>query len=236
MKIVANTKLINRNKKIASYTMLAALVVLGVGLYFSFQPALFSYSIFALIAGFLVSQFGMYFTNRWGRSPRPDEVLTSSLKGLDDRYTLYHFTGPVPHMLVGPSGVWVLQPYFQRGKIVYTKNRWRQTGGGIGLAYMKLFGQEGLGRPDLEVKSSIDDVNKFLHKELSEETSVPVNAVLVFTHPQVEVDAPDAPIATLKADKLKDYIRKRQKELSKDFPVEVMKQVTTVLPEPTESA
>ena len=36
MKTVTNAKLIKRNAKIGQYTSLGALVVLGIGLYFSF--------------------------------------------------------------------------------------------------------------------------------------------------------------------------------------------------------
>jgi hypothetical protein len=34
-----------------------------------------------LLLGFLLSQFGIYFGNRWGRNPRPDQVINKNLKG-----------------------------------------------------------------------------------------------------------------------------------------------------------
>src|SRR5512136_863354 len=110
MKIVKNEKLIKRNSQIGQYTSLGALAVLGVGMYISFKRQdLFVYSIAALILGFAMTQIGMFFSNRWGRSPRPDEQLDSALKGLPGDTVLYHYMSPVPHLLVGPAGVWILQ-------------------------------------------------------------------------------------------------------------------------------
>ena len=82
MKTVTNVKLIKRNAKIGQYTSLGALVVLGIGLYITFKmPDKFAYSLAALLIGFFMSQVGMHFTNRWGRNPRPDDIIDKSLKG-----------------------------------------------------------------------------------------------------------------------------------------------------------
>ena len=60
MKIASNTKLITRNNKIGRYTTFASLAVLGVGLYISFTaPEAFSWSLGALVIGFLLSQVGL---------------------------------------------------------------------------------------------------------------------------------------------------------------------------------
>lgn len=213
MKIVSNDKLISRNSKIGKYTTLASLAVLTGGLVLSFRTESITYmtiSIGALFLGFVLSQIGIHYTTRWGRPPRVDERLTQSLKGLDDKYTLYHYTSPVSHLLVGPAGIWVLIPYFQRGKIFYdeVKNRWRQSGVSL---FLKLFAQETLTRPDIEVRSQTEDMRKFLGKNAGENYSLPVQSAIVFTDPRAEVDAANAPIPTMEADKLKDFIRKKAK-------------------------
>jgi hypothetical protein len=236
MKIISNTKLIQRNKKIGQILTLTSLVVLGIGLYISFNPETLNLSLIALIIGFLLSQIGIYFGNRWGRSPRPDEHLDGALKGLDDRYTLYHYTSPVTHLLVGPAGVWALLPIHQRGKITYEKGRFRQKGGGLGLLYLKVFAQESLGRPDIEAKAELDEVQKFLDKTLGELPKPPVQVALVFTNPQADVQAPDAPYPALDLEKLKEYIRKRVKENSKSTAPESLKLITSALPSEEETA
>lgn len=231
MKIATNQKLIAKNRKIGQILSIAALVVLAVGLWISFQPAYMSYSFIGLLIGFMLSQIGIYYGNRWGRSPRPDELLIAGLKGLDNQYTLYNYLAPAPHLLIGPGGVWVLLPYSQKGTITYSKGRWRQKGGNL---YLKVFAQEGLGRPDLDVESAVKDANRFLEAQLGEGKAPPVQPILVFTNPKVEVEAAEAPAPTLELEKLKDYLRKRIKESARVLSPEDLKVISSALPEPEE--
>lgn len=211
MKIVVNEKLINRNRKIGQFTTIGSLIILAGGLYLSFQKSaeMINFSFIALILGFVLSQVGIYFGNRWGRHPRPDEVISAGLKGLDDRYTLYHYVSPVPHLLLGPTGIWTLIPYSQKGKITYDKGRWHQKGGNL---YLKIFAQEGLGRPDLEVTAQVNDLKKILGKDMPEEQIPPIHPALVFYNEKVEIDAEEAPIPTIPVKKMKDLVRKSAKE------------------------
>jgi hypothetical protein len=228
MKIISNDKLINRYGTLGKYLNIAALVVLFGGMALTyFRADLFYVALIALFAGFILSQVSVFFINRWGRVPRPDQQLTSSLKGLTNDYTLYHYNTPVSHLLVGPSGVWVLLPYYQRGRITYEKNKWKQRGGGIGLAYLKIFAQEGIGRPDLDVKSDVEKITSFLNKALTTEIP-PVSSALVFTDKRADVQADNAPIPTLTADKLKDLIRRQAKE--NPYPVDLTTKIKDVLP------
>ena len=73
-----------------------------------------------------------------------------------------------PHLLLGPSGIWVLLPRHQTGKIIYQKGRFKQKGGGILQGYLRMFAQEGMGRPDLELEGEIDAVKRFIKKKLPE--------------------------------------------------------------------
>jgi len=236
MKIVTNEKLINRNKKIGQITSIASLVVLGGGLYFSFTSTsatspLGAYATTitfgALILGFLLSQVGIFYGNRWGRSPRPDERIIQSLKGLEDKYTFYNYTTNVPHLLVGPSGIWVLIPYSVKGLITYDekKLRWKQKGGNL---YMKFFAQEGLGRPDLDALGLMKDAEKYIAENLKDLDHPPVQAALVFTNEKVTVDATNAPLPTLAAGKIKDFFRKKAKE--EPAPIETIKLLQAAFP------
>jgi hypothetical protein len=230
MKIIKNEKLIKRNAKIGQYTSLGALAVLGVGMYISFtQPELFVWAVGALLLGFTLTQVGMYFGNRWGRSPRPDEKLDAGLKGLHKEFNMYHWTTPVAHLLVGPAGVWVLIPYHQRGQVTYQKNRWRMSGGGFLQNYMRLFGQEGIGRPDMEAEAEINALHKLLAKEMNEEEIPEINAALVFTADEVAIEAEEAPIPALPIKKLKDFMRNKAKE--KPISIPELDKVKAVLPE-----
>lgn len=212
MKIIKNEKLISRNSKIAQWTSLGALIVLGGGMYISFtRPELFIVSLISLLLGFIMTQVGMYMGNRWGRSPRPDEKIDAGLKGLHSEFNMYHFSSPVSHLLVGPAGVWVLVPFHQGGKIKFEKNRWKSSGGGFFAGYMRIFGQEGLGRPELEAEGLVDVLKKFFKKNL-EESSVPeVKALLLFTNENAELETNDSPMPAIKLKQLKEFMRQASK-------------------------
>lgn len=213
MKIIKNEKIIKRNSKIGQWTSLAALIVLGGGMYLSFtRTDLFVYSIAALLVGFTLTQIGMYMGNRYGRSPRPDEKLDAGLKGLQNEFSMYHYTAPASHLLVGPAGVWVLVPYHQRGKVTFRKNRWKMSGGGFLQSYMRIFGQESLGRPDIEVDSEVRAVKKHLEKLLGESDVPEIKAMMVFTSDEVEIEAEDAPVPAMKLKDVKEFFRKKTKE------------------------
>ncbi|HZM21754.1 MAG TPA: hypothetical protein VFC02_08420, partial [Anaerolineales bacterium] len=142
MKIIKNEQRIKRNAQIGSWISLAAMAVLGLGMYISFtRTELITLSLTALIIGFTLTQVGMYLGNKYGRSPRPDEKLDAGLKGLPNDYVMYHYTTPVSHLLVGPAGAWVILPYHQPGQVTFKKNRWRLSGGGFLQSYMRIFGQ-----------------------------------------------------------------------------------------------
>jgi hypothetical protein len=236
MKILTNEKTIKRNTQIGKYTSIAALLILAGGMVVSFTMQEQVYIAFgALMVGFILSQFGIYFGNRWGRRPRVDERITAALKGLTKDYTLYHYLAPVSHLLVGPAGIWILEPYYQRGTIVYEKNRWKQKGGGFLLNYLKIFAQEGLGRPDLEVQADLDALRGSLKKSLGDDPRwetrdglPPLNASLLFFDPRAELQTDEAPLPTMKLDQLKDFLRKKAKE--NPFPPEQVKKITDLLP------
>jgi hypothetical protein len=140
MKIFTNDRLIRRNSRLGQFASIGGLLVLVGGMFVSFKyPNLVGIAWVALLIGFALSQLGLYYGNRWGRRPRPDEHLSLALKSLDDRHTIYHYLTPVPHLLVGPSGIWVILPFHQIGKISFEKGRYKQKGGNIFQRYLRLF-------------------------------------------------------------------------------------------------
>jgi hypothetical protein len=213
MRIVTNEGLIKRNARIGQITSIVGLVILIAGIIINFRaPEQVGLSLGALLIGFAMSQIGIYFGNRYARPPRADVVLSQSLKGLDKRYTIYHYTAPVSHLLMGPGGFWVLLPRHQKGAISYTKGKWQQKGNAW-LTYMKWFGQENIGRPDLEASSEVETVKRYLKKEFPDMEFPNPHAVLVFLNPDTVLENLDnAPIPTLTAKKLKDHVKKQAKE------------------------
>lgn len=213
MKIIKNEALIKRNSRFGQWTSLAGVIVLAAGMYLTLKRAdLFNYALISLLLGFILTQVSIYLGNRYGRSPRPDETLDAGLKGLPGDYTLYHFLTPVPHLLVGPAGIWVLKPYRQAGKVTHRNHRWKMSGGGFMQGYMRFFGQEGVGRPEAEAEAEIKAVFKQFARHMDNEAIPPINAMLVFTNPDVEVEAGNAPLPALRVKQIKDFFRQRARE------------------------
>lgn len=211
--------------------MISGLVVLVGGMVLSMRnPELFQLSLVALVVGFALSQIGIYYGNRWTRRPRPDEMLNVALKGLDNKYSLYHYRTPTAHLLVGPAGLWVLLPRNQRGTITFERGRWRQRGGGLMMSYLKLFAQEGIGRPDLEIAGDVESVERYLKKLTGEESVPPIQAALVFTSDKADIqidEESNPPAPALPLAKVKEFMRKSAK--GKPISFEKVQQIQSLL-------
>ncbi len=218
MRIVRNDALIQRHRRIGLITLALSLLFLTIAtisLFFS-RPAITPLTIGSLLLSLVLTQLSAYYGSRWGRVPRPDQLLDGVLKGLPGKYVLYHYTTPVRHLLIGPAGVWVILPYLQKGIITYRKRRWRIQGGGFWQAYLRFFGHEALGRPDAEAEAECKALKKFLTTHFGEQAPEP-KALLLFLDPQVELRFDEAPSTpALPAKKVKDFLRKA----AKDSPLE----------------
>lgn len=237
MKIVTNSKLIQRNAKIGKYASLAGLILVGGAVVISFTNMSTEITVgqltilaIASVIGFLVTQIGMYYTNRWGRSPRPDEIITKNLKGLGREFTIYHYVTPTPHLLVSPAGLWVILGNYAAGTVTYSKKRWRIKGGGFAQSYLRFFGQETLGRPDLDAATEIASVTRHLKKILPEGTSIPeVRAALLFLNPKVDLQTGDAPLPSVLAKDLKEFLKLQARE--NPLPDATLEKIRKALPQ-----
>ena len=79
-------------------------------------------------------------------------------------------------------------------------------------AYMTIFGQEGIGRPDSEIANEIELVKNFFSKQLNELEIPDIRAAIIFTNDQAEIDITDAPLPVMKLKQLKDFFRQKAKE------------------------
>ena len=232
MKLSINNKLIDRNKKIAQITLYISLALLTIGFIWTLRNTEPSKSIIGyliLIPAFLLVQISIYMANRWGKSPRPDEIVVQALKGLDNTYTLYNYTTDVPHLLVGPIGIWIINPYPHEGEISYDfeKKRYQQKGGA--KFFSKYFAQEGLPNISKDVASLRKNINKYF-----EESSMPFEKepeiVNLFYSDNVILDTSNAPDINLKSNKIKGFIRNYVKKSK--MPSDKIEIIRSKLPKP----
>ena len=214
MRIITDEKLVKRNTQIGKYSLLAGTVLLVGALIINLlalsRPAeytLITYVIVAFFVGFTLTNIGTIFNNRWGR--RPDRGLAESLKGLDDRYTLYNYRLGAAHVLAGPPGVIVLRPKFQIGPIFFDGKKWQNPG--AKRVMLGLFNPDSIGNPVLEAAGEVDSLNRFLKKRAPDLQIAP-QAAIVFLSPTAEVQAKESAIPALHYKQLKDYVRKLPKD------------------------
>ncbi len=223
MYIYTNEKKLKKNKNISKYTTLAAFVILIGGAVAAFSPKYIMVSFIALIIGFVVSQISITFTSKWGREPSNNNIFNVKLKGLSDNFSIYHYMEPVDHLLVGTAGAFILMPYFQGGEIGYNeaKGRWTQKKANW---FMKLFGQESLGRPDVECDTNLKAVQDYFISRGIDFPEDKIHPVLVFINPQTRIlEGQNFKYDTIPLGKLKETIRNYAKDdrLSPEFIDEV---------------
>ncbi len=230
MKIIQNDKLIKRNSKISQFVLIIALATLAAGIYFALTKNTaeeIGWAYLFLVPSFFLVQISSSMGNRWSRSPRPDEVVVQSLKGLDNQYSLYIYTTAVPHLLIGPAGIWVIKTYPQSGKIYVDEKKHvlKQKGGGN--FFTKALLSEGVGNVERESKDLINRLEKDLQK--AEVTNHPeIKALSVFIDPNVEVDVHKFNEVVITSAKLKDFIRRTAKQVN--LPASKFEPVISKLP------
>jgi hypothetical protein len=92
---------------------------------------------------------------------------------------------------------------------------------------MRIFGQEGLGRPDVEIDNEIKSLKRHLLKHMEESELPEISALMVFTNDGVEIDAEGSPVPAMKLKQLKDFVRQKAKE--KKLSAETLNKLKAVL-------
>jgi hypothetical protein len=204
MRITTNQKMIKRRGRLGMIASLAGIGVLALGMIASFRQQFVWASLVALVLGFVLAQFGTYNLRRWGRSPRPDEVLAEGMKGFDDRFHFYAWSLPTPFVLLSPQGIYTLTTRDQTGQVSVTGSTWKSK---LSLGrLLSIFAQEGLGNPTVDAQGQAAKLGAWIKSKLPD-LSVEVQPVVVFIDPrvQLEVNAPIVPVLDPK--EIKKWLR-----------------------------
>ncbi len=207
MQVYRNDRFIQRRAKFGRYANLGGMGILLIGLIINLSTPVeqgLLLSMLALIAGFSLYQVGMYFTLRYGRPDRPDQVLVRALKGFDDRYSLFQFTSPAGNVLVTPNACLVFTVKMQGSGIQYRNGKWKHL-----LGWQRFFlslAGDSLGNPSRDAMAEVDSLRRYLAKKLPG-VEIPLQPVIVFGNANAEVDAGECPIPALHYKKLKDWLR-----------------------------
>lgn len=213
VRVVRNVGWIERRRKTGRLLVLAGLVFLGGSFLLTFYQNNILLSYVGLILGFLTFNGGMQQVARWSRKPRTDQILDELLSRLNERFAIVHYPalpGRRPdHVIVAPSGTVVVTPREVGGSVSLEGRRWRR-----GSALRQIFNLGGpqLGNPTVDNDQQVASVEAFFEQE---ELSADVHGVVVFIHPDVEIEMRDPESTVLHITELYDYIR----DMSSDTPL-----------------
>ncbi len=206
MQITRHEKYIHRRNRLGVYASLAGLAVLVVGFVVTLQQnqALLWISLVAILAGFILAQFGNYSLRRWGRSPRPDQVIETALKGFDDRYHYYAWTLPWPYVLLSPQGVHLFVVRDQTGEVSVNGALWKTRFSITRL--LMAFAQEGLGNPTEEALDATRRFTAWINAKLPDFSGA-VQPVILFIDPRVKLQVNEPVVPVMEPKNLKKWLR-----------------------------
>ncbi|MEW6566978.1 MAG: hypothetical protein AB1449_02190 [Chloroflexota bacterium] len=181
-----------------------ALMIAGIVLAFARREEFFLI-LATSFSGLTLTQLGTLLRNRWGRHPRMDELLDDALKGMDDRYAIFHYLLGAAHALFCSAGVFALCTSDVDGEISYQGGVWIRLRPKPGLLSRSRV--QRLPDPAAQIRSDVARLRRTIARQLSLEGDLAVLPILVFVHPQAEVRAEGAPFPAVHIKKLKPYLR-----------------------------
>ena len=95
---------------------------------------------------------------------------------------------------------------------------------------MKMFGQESIGRPEIEIASNEKQVLEFLGKHLEEDEIPQVKSILVSLHPKAVIgDVENAPVPIVETSALRRQIRKIDRKTETEITPAMVEKINAAL-------
>ena len=209
MQTVTNTRLVESRGKWGKRLTWIGLIFLFGAVFMPFRPELVDWSWPVMIFGFVVTNLGMFYFNRYVRPPLPQDILDKELKGLDNRYRLFNYLGPVEHVLITPTGILAITIRRMSGDIRCTGEKWSMKTGL--LTKLRFFSEDQLGNPSYDLRRDVSKVQNLLEAGLPDtqgEKPVPIGGFVFFSNPGANLSIEDASVRVLNTKNVKDYLRK----------------------------
>ncbi len=205
MQVRTDEKLIVRKSIAAKLGGGVGLVLVLSGLFLLWVPWGSPWSYLTVLLGFVIGSVGNRQMNRWVNEPRADQVLSRALRGFDDRHYLYNYILPADHVLLAPYGLFVIKAKGVEGRIRCLKDRWRR--GFSLLRLLRGFAPEPLGNPTKETRREMERLTEYIAQRLPGE-EFEVRGMIIFTHPQVQLEVRGTTLPTMRLKGLKPHLRK----------------------------
>lgn len=221
MRVVTNESKLKRNRQTATILFFVSLGVLFSGLILNAMTA--ATDLFLLVpcivmpVGLLTTVFSVRLTNEYIRTPHPEDVIETGLKGIDKRSILFNHLPPANHILVTPTCIYAMHALFHNRRFAVRKDRWIDSKRVGPLApifqYLK---QENIGKPFQEAELAAARTQQIVDATLGEE-KFDVLPVVVMVGPQVtlELENPQYPVVfgdARKKPSLKGLVREGKRD------------------------
>lgn len=206
MQLYVNSGLIQRNNVLGRVLAFAGLgLSIAAAVIVIMNQNLLLLTLILMLVGGFMAQLGTAYFNRYGREPRVDQILATSLKGLDDRHALFHYLLGVDHVLFTPAGVFALIPRWEEGEVRYADGDWfnRKPRGRLALANR----ERALRGLERQTEREVKTLDRSLRRRLDTDEDFNVRAIIVFVSEGTQVDAEGAPYQTVHRKKLKGFVR-----------------------------
>ena len=213
MRQYINLKMIKRMNSLSKVLTFLGLGMLIGALVMTFRETKLSNQFLIIsIIGVFCSQVGLAINSRWGTKPRTDEIIGEALKGLDNRYELYHYKLGASHALLSPAGAFALVPIYDEGEITYEGEKWFSK-----RAKRKLLsrsGKKSLKNLEKNAYAEAQSMQRALQRALPDGPEISIHPILVFVNPDTFVKVDGTPLHAVHAKKLKSLIRRLPKAKS----------------------
>ncbi len=227
MRLIVNQPLIKRRLRLSlvyfflSTGLMAGGFLLTAGHQAEMEQELTRYvvAMVALLVGLGLWAMNQNYLTRWSPRSRQDAALARVLRGLDDRYHLFAFpASSLPdYLLVGPMGVHVLVTRATGGTVSCEGDRWRRIERvPLLLRALAWFSRTSpLGNPTAEARRGVEQTKRYLARRLPADLveSVPVEPLIVFMSPDLELTARGCSVPVLRAKSLRAHLRALPKHL-----------------------
>jgi len=188
VRIVTNHSIVRNRARTVWGLGIGGILTMLVGGYYLFTGQSPVVVVLVLLGGFVIGNIGTFLGRRWLRNPRPEVALKSGLKDLSDRYTLYNYVLPVPHVVLAPHALFAIRAVRQYGDISCEGDRWRHRRPWQRALLEMDFDR--LGNPFRGLKQDMSKMRSFLQEHFPDE-EVPVSGAVAFISPDAKVTVTD---------------------------------------------
>jgi hypothetical protein len=220
MRTTTDAEMVARGGRIGQLATFLGLVMVLGGLISSFTQYRLM-TVFIIALGVAMYTLGTRGQEQASRQPLLINQLSEALSEFDDRYRLYNYMLPAPHVLLTPHGVFVLVLKGVDGRIRCIKDKWLRD---LGLRrILRFFTEESLGNPSKEATQDVEKLQKYI-EEHATDVQVDTSGVVVFLNPGARLEITTASVPVLPLRRLKSHIRKGSAQM--DLPPEALDTLT----------